>query len=96
MRLPLYSIGQYTDSKVYYIQRLIGVDDFGTVSYKVIVEGIETKRDANLILRKANSIGLRPLVNTCLELNRYFDELKQAKTKPLTPFFVNLPKEVSK
>ena len=90
MRLSLYSIGQYTCSKKYYIMRLSEVSDYGSVVHRVIVDQIETKKDASLILKRANEIGLKPYRDTFLDLLRYQDELVQTKTKPLTPFFTNL------
>jgi hypothetical protein len=93
MRLSLYSIGQYTDTKKYYIMRLSEVSDYGSITHKIILDSIDTKKNANALLKYANSLGnTRPYDTVKLDLIRFHAELTQNWT-PLTPFFVNVPNQ---
>jgi hypothetical protein len=61
MKLSLYEIGQYTDTKFFYITRLQEVNCNGTVLRAVVKDDILTRAEAKAHLARFNAHGLRPL-----------------------------------
>ena len=60
MKLNLYEIGQYTDSKQFYISRLAEVNEYGTVKRVIVMDNIQTRKAAREWLASYNEQGLRP------------------------------------
>ena len=64
MKLKLYELSQYTDTKLYYITRLRDVSSDGSISRVVVRDGIKSKSRARVILETLEANGLRPIAYT--------------------------------
>lgn len=60
MKIDLYEVNQYTDTKLFYITRLESIDDQGNMSKRVVRDGIRTKQEAKALLKAYNDNGLKP------------------------------------
>jgi hypothetical protein len=61
MKLSLYEISRYTDSKLYYITRLQSVSDQGSIQRVVVSDQVKTLVEARRLLRRFMAHGLRPV-----------------------------------
>lgn len=59
MKLKLYEIGQYTDTKRFYISRLKDIDDHGTITRTIVQEGMRTSEEAHALKAELDSKGLK-------------------------------------
>jgi prolyl oligopeptidase PreP (S9A serine peptidase family) len=63
MKLDLYTLGQYTDNKKYYITRLSSISPDGTMISYFIKDGMATKKKQWLYSKNAIYMAWRQLVN---------------------------------
>ena len=64
MKIALYEVGQYTDTKCFYIGRLEEISSYGTVKRVIVMQGIKTRQEAKAWLKTYNSQGLKPAEET--------------------------------
>ena len=73
MKLELHKIGQYTDTKRFYICRLNEVLRSGGLSYSHVMEGILTKQEAKMLKSIFDKHGLN--------LDEALKEISEIKAK---------------
>ncbi len=70
MKIDLYTIGQYTDTLMFYVSRLESIGKEGDTSRNVILSNILTRNEAKAWVKRFNKNGLKPVSFTLLELNK--------------------------
>lgn len=59
MKIELNKVYQYTDTKLYYIARLLHISETGTIHQTIIKDRIHTRAEAIVVKKLLDSYGLK-------------------------------------